>query len=141
MNEINQWPPVFVTNTLLDSMALISDGTAEDVSRVGVATEDLDVNEFEGNIPSTVSAIIDVNNASESRDLLTISRLKEIKEDVTINVVYGTKILEHYENDNYFTSAFPTIFPWGSGKHRDDGRQRPLSLIDWVKLMLRNSSR
>ncbi len=141
MDEINQWPSVFVTDTLLDSMALMSDVTAEDMSRVGVATEDLDVDKFEGNIPSTVSAIIDVNNTSESRDLLTISQLKEIKEDVTINVVYGTKILEHYENDSYFTSAFPTIFPWGSGKHRDNRRQRPISLIDWIKLMLRNSSR
>ena len=100
-------------------MTHVSDLVIEDTSRVDVATEDIDMDEFQGDIPNMVSPILDVNNISQSHDFLTLREIKEMKEDVIINVIYGSKILEHYQDDTYFTSSFPTIFPWGTAKHSD----------------------
>jgi len=58
-----------------------------------------------------------------------------------VNVVNGTNLLLDYEVDYYFTAAFPTIFPYGSGKHLDGCRQDQLSLSHWIQLLLRHSSR
>ena len=117
------------------------DGEVEDEMRDGFAVEQIDVDEFQGSIPNTVSGIIDVNNISRPRHLLTLQQLQTLQGDFTINVVPGSKVLEHYEDSTYFTSAFPTLFPWGTGKHIDDRRKSPLQLKRWVELLLRNSSR
>ena len=77
--ELNKWPSVFITETLLSSIARVRSGTIEDAARDGFATEDVDMEEFHGDIPST-------------------------------------------------TSAFPTLFPWGTGKHIDANRQQPMKL-------------
>ena len=116
-------------------------GAAEDAMRDGFATEDADVEEFQGSIPATTSAIIDVNNVSRSSHLLTLQELQSLQSSLTINVVPGNKVLEHYEDPTYFTSAFPTLFPWGTGKHVDDRRKGPLKLRKWIELLLKHSSR
>ena len=58
-------------------------------------------------------------------------------------MVTGSKVLNQYDCDTYFTSAFPTLFPYGTGKHRDPRREGKgqLSLLKWISLMLRHSSR
>jgi len=109
--------------------------------RDGFATEDADVEEFQGSIPATTSAIIDVNNVSRSSHLLTLQELQSLQSSLTINVVPGNKVLEHYEDPTYFTSAFPTWFPWGTGKHVYDRRKGPLKLRKWIELLLKHSSR
>jgi hypothetical protein len=139
--ELNKWPSVFITEALLSSIARMRDGEAEDEMRDGFAVEQIDVDEFQGSIPNTVSGIIDVNSVSRPRHLLTLEQLQTLHGDFTINVVPGSKVLEHYEDSTYFTSAFPTLFPWGTGKHIDDRRKSSLQLKRWVELLLRNSSR
>src|SRR5579859_5888000 len=46
---------------------------------------------------------------------------------------------------SYFTSAFPTIFPWGTGKHIDpqcsQERKQKLEFKKWIQLLLINSSK
>ena len=108
--------------------------------REGFATEQIDV-EFQGSIPNTFSGIIDVNNISRPRHLMTLEELQTLQGDLTIDVVSGSKVLEHYEDPTYFTSAFPTLFPWGTGKHIDDRRKGSLSLKRWIELLLKNSLR
>src|SRR5579859_2519329 len=51
-----------VARELLDGMGQVGDITAEDASRSGFATEDLDTAEFEGDLPTTISALLNVNN-------------------------------------------------------------------------------
>ena len=55
---------MIVATELLDSMGRVVDITAEDASRSGFATEDLDTAEYEGDLPTTTSALLDVNNVS-----------------------------------------------------------------------------
>src|SRR5437667_10307383 len=126
--ELEKWPSIFITEALLSSIARVHSGATEDAMRDGFATEDIDVEGFEGNIPASVSAIIDVNNTSKPSHLLMLQELESLQNTLTINVVPGSKVLEHYEDASYFTSAFPTLFPWGTGKHIDNKRQRSLKL-------------
>ena len=82
--------------------------------RDGFATEEVDVEEFQGTIPSTASAIIDVNNTSKSSHLLILQELQSLQSSLTINVVPESKVLEHYKDPTYFTSAFLTLLLWGT---------------------------
>ena len=139
--QFAKWPPVFVTTSLLDSIGRSRDFTDEDISRSGFATEDIDTADHDGDLPLTTSAILDTSEVSISPDIATLRRLAELKNEVTVNVVTGSTPLIERDNPSYFTSAFPTIFLWGTAKHIHPKRDDNLSLNTWIKLMLRHSSR
>ena len=139
--ELDKWPSVFITEALLSSIARVRSSAEEDAARDGFATEDVDMEEFDGDIPSTVSGIIDVNNISVPHHLTILEELQSLQSSLTINVVPGRNVLQHYEDPNYFTSAFPTLFPWGTGKHLNADRHQQLKLQRWIELLLKNSSR
>ena len=139
--EFPTWPPVFVTENLLNSMAQVMDPSLEDATRSGIATDDLDSGEIHGNLPVTTSGIIDVDNCLEPLEIAKLDTLKSLSENATINVVTGNTIANHTDDPLYFTSAFPLLFPYGAGKHKDERRMISLSFSDWVRLLLRNSSR
>ena len=122
--ELDRWPSVFITEALLHSIAHVRSGITEDALKDGFATEDIDIKDFKGNIPNTVSGILDVNNISQSPHLKILQELQSLHQDLTINVVPGNKVLEHYQDSTYFTSAFPTLFLWGTGKHKDHRREK-----------------
>ena len=122
-------------------MGRVFDITAEDASRSGFSTEDLDTAEYEGDLPTTTSALLDVNNVSLPPQVSTLNALASLKAEVTVNVVTGNKIINDYEDETFFTSAFPTLFPYGVGKHTDFRRDVQLSLGQWAQLMLKHSSR
>jgi hypothetical protein len=141
---------------LLDSIGHVSDSSVEDAARDGFAMDNPDdddiaddndnadsVNDTAYDLPFTSSEIVDVNNIAEVPDATTLNRLAQLKVNITANVVTGSKVLNQYDCDTYFTSAFPTLFPYGTGKHRDSRREGKgqLSLLKWVSLMLRHSSR
>ena len=126
---------------LLDSMGRVADISAEDASRSGFATEDLDTAEYEGDLPTTTSALLDINNVSVPPQVSTLNGLASLKAEVTVNVVTGNRIINDCEDETFFTSAFPTLFPYGSGKHVDFRRNVQLSLGQWAELMLKHSSR
>src|SRR5204862_2909806 len=140
--RIGGWESTFVAVELLDSIGHISDSSAEDAARDGFAMDNPDDDDTTDDLPFTSSGIVDVNDITEIPDVTTLNRLAQLKGDVTANVVTGSKILNQYDCDTYFTSAFPTLFPYGTGKHRDPRREdKPLPLLKWVSLMLRHSSR
>ena len=88
-------------------------------------------------LPFTSSGIVDINNITEIPNATTLNHLTQLKGDITDNVITGSKVLNQYNCDTYFTSAFPTLFPYGTGKHRDSRRDaKQLSLLKWVSLML-----
>jgi len=70
-------------------------------------------------LPFTSLGIVDVNNITEIPNVTTLNHLAQLKGDITANVITGSKILNQYDCDTYFTSAFPTLFPYGTGKHQD----------------------
>ena len=154
--RINGWESTFVAVELLDSIGHVSDSSVEDTARDGFAMDNPDDNDIADDndnadavddtaydLPFTSSGIVDVNNIAEVPDATTLNRLAQLKADITANVVTGSKVLNQYDCDTYFTSAFPTLFPYGTGKHRDSRREGKgqLSLLKWVSLMLRHSSR
>ena len=140
-SEFERWPPVFVVQELLDQIGEVEDESAESDARAGVATEDMDTDDFEGDIPMTTSAIIDIAAVSQPSQLQAIQHISLWKNDATINVVTGNSILSEETLRCYFTAAFPTLFPWGSGKHIDNRRSDSLTLKKWIQLLIRNSSR
>ena len=132
---------MFVATSLLDSIAQTKDSTDEDISRSGFATEDIDNAEHDSDLPLTTSAILDTSEVSISPDIVTLRRLAQLKDEITVNVVTGSIPLTERDNPSYFTSVFPTIFPWGMGKHIHPQRDDKMSLNKWIKLTLRHSSR
>ena len=139
--EFPKWPPVFVADNLLVSMGRVSDVSSEGTTRSGAAADDPDSSEIDGDLPVTTSGIVDVDNSLEPNEIAKLDALKSLSENAAINVVPGNTIKNHTDDPSYFTSAFPTLFPYGVGKHNDDRRMVPLPLSDWVHLLLRNSSR
>ena len=145
--ELDRWPSVFIVDMLLNSMGKVRSGAEEDASRNGFATEEaLEAELLDGDLPNTTSAILDMNNTARPRQWLLLDKVQSLKTngapDVTINVVPGSNILEPRHNPAYYTSAFPTLFPWGIGKHTDERRNgNKLSLKRWTQLLLRHSSR
>ena len=122
-------------------MGHVADLSAEDASRSGFATEDPDTAEYEGDLPTTTSALLDINDVSFPPQVGTLNGLASLKAEVTVNVVPGNRIINDREDETFFTSAFPTLFPYGSGKHTDFRRNVQLSLREWAELLLKHSSR
>ena len=115
---------------------------SEDASRSGYRMEDMDITSMEGDLPISASALVDTNGVSDSPTVAKLQELARLKNsERVVNVVTGTNLLSDYEVDYYFTAAFPTIFPYGSGKHLDGRRRDQLSLSRWIQLLLKHSSR
>jgi hypothetical protein len=140
-SEFQSWPPVFIATELMDSMGHVLDPAIEDAARTGFATEDADSEQIEGDIPITASAILDVNSVSTRSTTSTLQQLSTAVSADTIHVVMGNMIRNEHEDSTYFTSSFPTLFPYGTGKHIDPRHTSSLPLSVWVKLLLRHSSR
>ena len=141
-NEMSKWPPVYVAEKLINSMAHLTNPTQEDASHSGYGVEDLDVVNVEGDLPISASALIDTNGVSESLVVSKLQDLARLKDsEKIINVVPGTQLLSDYNECQYFTAAFPTLFPYGTGKYIDSQRRTSISLTRWIQLLLRHSSR
>ena len=147
--RIAAWNSTEIATELFESISTVAHPSVEDASRSGFATEDPDTEEIDGDIPHTVSGFIDVNNVTRSPDASTLYRAAQLtqhvhsahRQNLTINVVTGNTILNEHYVPSYFTSAFPTLFPYGMGKHIDNRRPKELSLALWIKLLLRHASR
>jgi hypothetical protein len=137
--ELNRWDPVFITEELLDSIGHISTSTTEDCARAGFSTISEDLN-FEDQM-FTSSGIVDVNCVSVCNTAATLERLAELTENHTIHIVTGNRIKQDFSEPSYFPSAFPDLFPNGTGGYLDDRRRKPLSKAKWQSLLLRHSSR
>jgi hypothetical protein len=145
-SQFERWPPVWVAENLLDLVGTVEDGSWEDDARIGIATTDSDgVEMAPGDLPITASGIIDTGAVSQPPQVRTIQQVSLRKTDKTINVITGNNILNENDVPSYFTSAFPTLFPWGTGKHidvrRSQEKKEKLEFKAWVQLLLKNSSR
>jgi hypothetical protein len=139
-SQFDTWPPVFVVGELIESMGHISDNLAETIARTGAATED-DLEDAVVDNETTSSGMLDVNGVTQSFNSGTLERLASLTKDSVVNVVKGSVLRSQYDDPAYFTACFPTIFPYGSGKHVDPRRTKHLSLEKWISLLLRHCSR
>jgi hypothetical protein len=137
--ELDRWPPVFVTEELLDSIAQASSSTAEDCARSDFSVTSDDVN-FEDQL-FTSSGIVDVNCISVSSTSATLQRLMELTDNHIINIVTGNRIKQDHSDPSYFPTAFPRLFPYGTEGFIDNRRRKALSQAKWQSLLLRHSSR
>jgi len=111
-----------VAQELLDVVGGLEDGFEEDNARVGVATEDVDNAKLEGDLLLTTLGIVDIKGVSQPGQLKALQHISLWKDDKMINVLTGNTILDEETLLLYFTSVFPTIFPWGTGKHLNNRR-------------------
>jgi hypothetical protein len=135
--EVNEWPPVFIANELIDTMAFISENVAEEIARAGVS---VDTVYEEPQRPSqdaeeiSMSGLLDVNNTTQSIHASTLERVASLTDQHIIHVVSGGELRSHWDDPSYFTSAFPPIFPYGHGKHIVGRRRRKLPFHRLVSL-------
>jgi hypothetical protein len=135
--KINDWESTFITVELLDTIDHVSDSSVEDITRDGFSMNNSDDDDDDAadndnadanddiihDLPFTASGIININNIAEIPDIITLNHLAQLKGDNIVNVIIGSKILNQYDYDIYFISAFPILFPYGIGKHRDPRRE------------------
>jgi hypothetical protein len=110
--QFERWPPVWVPEELSDLSGVVRDGSDDDNARMGVASEDFDSAEIDGNLPITATGIVDIEGVSRPSELDALQHVSLWKTDKAINVLTGNKILSQQNLSSYFTSSFPTIFPW-----------------------------
>ena len=130
--RINDWESTFVAVELLDSIGYVSDSSVEDTTQDGFTMDNPDDDDIANDnnniganddettddLPFTSSGIVDVNNITEIPNATMLNHLTQLKGDITANVITSSKVLNQYDCDIYFTSAFPTLFPYGTRKHR-----------------------
>jgi hypothetical protein len=161
--RIDEWESIFVAVELLDNIGHVSDSSIEDAARDGFAMDNPDDDDNNiahdtardtthddtahndtihdntaHDLPFISSGIVDVNNITEVPDAMTLNHLAQLKVDITANIITGSKVLNQYDCDIYFTSTFPTLFPYDIGKHQDSRREGKgqFSLLKWISLML-----
>jgi hypothetical protein len=139
--EFAIWPPVYIVEDLLNCMGHISDNVAEHIARSGPVTEEISSLESEESDTISASGLLDTNNISQSHNSITLHHLVHLLDNDIIKVVCGSSILSSWHNAAYFTSAFPTLFPYGTGKHKDLRRPKALPLKQWVSAQLRHCLR
>jgi len=146
--ELNRWPDVYILDRLIDTMGRVMCANLEDPGQAGYDGMNMDNQAIQGHLPLSSTAILDVNSIGNHPDadlLLELAATKKGdslgKMEKIINVRNGQKTLSDYEDEVFFSSAFPTLFPYGSGKHLDSRRKQPLSFKIWLKLLLQHSSR
>src|SRR5579859_3520713 len=102
----------------------------------------MDITSIEGDLPMSASALVNMNGVSDSPIVTYFKEFALLKDsERVVNVITGKDLFSDYDADYYFTAAFPTIFPYGSGEHLDGHRHDQLSLSRWIQLLLRDSSR
>lgn len=131
---------VYIVEDLLNYMGHISDNVAEHIARSGPAIEESD--SFESELDTiSASGLLNTNDISQFNNSITLRRLASLLDDDVIKVVHGSNLMSSWNNAAYFTSAFPTLFPYSTGKHRDRRRLKNLSLKEWVSAQLHHCSR
>jgi len=86
LNEFDKWhAKSFVTFELLDFIGHIIDSSSEDVSRSGIAIEDLNNNDIDGDLSFRTSTILDMNKVSQSADAFALNNLVELKQELTMS--------------------------------------------------------
>jgi hypothetical protein len=96
-----------------------------------------------------VNTLMTMMNKSRARSSDTVpdhhsERQEQMPVITWVNNNGRPALMNDYEDREYFTGAFPTLFPYGKGGHLpdpDDGRSIPISLEAWGKWLMGHHSR
>jgi hypothetical protein len=129
----------FAENDLHHSLSEMADGTIAS----GAVYSDVEGHRQNPEL-KMVLALMDMITKSDERQ----SNADGARETVEVPVITwkgdGTQVLMNdYEDAEYFTGAFPTLFPYGRGGHMpaSDERGIPVSLEAWARWSLSHHSR
>jgi hypothetical protein len=113
-------------------MRYMSDIATKDSSCLEFATKDPDSAAIQRDISHSISAIIDINNISQSPDIDILNQIellrRSLETNTTIKVVTSNTLLSDYIDPTYFTYVFSTVFSYETRKHLDRRRTKAISL-------------
>ena len=162
-----QWSDAFIPSVLQEALIRIPED--KDSEERGTYAGDMDGN-FENDLHSALRDMADGTIASgavysdveghrQNPELKIVIALKEMldgpsetlpdadsaeaAEVPVINWVGDRVLMNDYEDAEFFTGAFPTLFPYGKGGHLLPANERrvPISLETWAKWLLSHHSR
>jgi hypothetical protein len=166
---LDQWSERFIPQDLLDTMGIVDNtedsaerGTyagdmdglsendlhdalntmADDAIASGAVCSDIDGDRLNPELKMVMSLMAMINEGEHH------SSESDGQEEVEVPVIVwesnGRRVLMNdYEDPEYFTAAFPTLFPYGKGGHihGPDESHTPVSLEAWAKWLLGHHSR
>ena len=123
------------------------DGLSGSYTQHGVDAVELDFAgedgaSFEGSIPLSTTAALDVERAElsfEEKKLLVLEHLKHGGEFV--RVAAGTEPLSTSHSPDVYLQMWPTLFPYGVGSFEDPNRPRRLGFKEHIRHLLQLSDR
>ncbi len=166
---INQWAENFIPPVLQEAVInLPEDRDSHERGTYAGDMEGFSENDLQNALDDMADGTIasgavysDVEGQRQSPELKMIMALMEmidkpgegisdadVQEPVKIPAISwvgdGRRVLMNdYEDAEYFTGAFPTLFPYGRGGHLPESNERstPVSLEAWAKWLLNHHSR
>ena len=163
-NLIQSWEQRFVPEVLIQN-AIITEDNWELDQREGYITS-LEGGSYENDFdalhkevaPGTViggSFLSDEEGQNQNKQMAFIAKLTELvkrQEDEAEtrqpHIEFSSTHPESdmvpksaYHDSDYFTASFPTLFPYGTGGHKDSRRTEDVSLEAWAKWTLKHHSR
>lgn len=140
VNELVDWPAIYTVNELVDCISHISDNVVEQVARSGPATEEWDSLESELDFIS-ISGLLDTNDILYFNNGTALQQLACLLDGDVIKVIHESNLMSSWDDAAYFTSAFPTLFSYDTGKHKDYRPTEHLLLKESASILLRHCSR
>jgi hypothetical protein len=166
---LNQWTESFVPHVLQEAVVNLPE--AKDSDERGTYAGDMDgfsendlhnaLDDMADDTIASGAVYCDVEGQRQSPELKMVMALMEMldkpdesvsdadsRQHVEIPVITwvgeGRRVLlNDYDNPEYFTGAFPTLFPYGRGGHlpTPNDRNTAISLEAWAKWLLNHHSR
>ena len=131
---LNSLPHDDIPTSILENISQ-SDQVEQTLSESSsyVPTHNVDTNtEIQDNIPVDKSCVIDVNSTLVSEEDMISSLSSQYSPNDIIKVTSSNTPVTHYKNPNFWTLAFPCLFPYGLGGCDDS----TMSLKKWCRRFL-----
>ena len=164
-----QWSDTFIPSVLQETLIMVPED--KDSEERGTYAGDMDGN-FENDLHSALhdmakdtiasgAVYSDVEGHRQNPELKMVMALKEMLDRpgetlIDVNTAKAAEVpliswvgegprvlMNDYEDAEFFTGAFPTLFPYGKGGHllHTNERRVPISLETWAKWLLSHHSR
>jgi hypothetical protein len=165
--KLSGWSDEFIPEQLLNNITVV-DPEGEDDERADYAVPECDEDDSEGDgsAEHTMSSNLSLETlkgctwspVDGDLDQVGVSLVQDIRQaffsnesseeknahqggsGLCLEVRTGKNLMNFYEDNDYFMASFPTLFPNGSGGHKDS-RVVGVSLEQWGKNLLRHHNR
>ena len=79
--------------------------------------KDFDIIKYENNLSIIISIFLDINNIFISSQINILNVLINLKVKIIVNIIMKNKIINDYEDETFFISAFSTLFSYNIKKY------------------------